>query len=1077
MPASPLQLDLFGERTPASNTPAVTRAKVPAQPVSQPASPQPTSPQPTSRPAAWAPALEPAQPATQAAPSPASGTVTRVFLDWSAPALPNVAAWLVAGCGSSAAIDLRATIVALPTSRAARRLLELLVASADLSGRPLFPPKLVTAGMVPDVLAASSIPLAGTTTRRVVWAEALRSVDAEIRARVVAHPPGLDDWAAWVALGKVLDDLHAELAKAELSFGAVAALGVTLDEFPDEARWLAMETVAVAYAARMTTLGLADPQLARAAALAGALTFERPGTSMAADGARPLELVLACVPDLAPATRRLVDRLCADDGARVTALIFAPEALADRFDARGCILAPAWTNAPVPIDDDALVFAEGPDDQAAHVVSLIAELSAPDANLDQAAAQSESAAYAAEDIVLGAPDAEVVPFLIERLEDAGLPGRNAAGTPAKTTAPARFLREAAAWVARGELVSLAALVRHPDVERKIAEGRDVISPIDKYNTRHVQRVVSPSSMTPSMTPSLRGDAREVAGVRGVLDAVNALVTPLRAEPRPLAAWAEPIAKTLLALYGGDALHPTEDDDRLVAGGIAAIRSVLRELHALAAGGEGGGAAPGLTIAQRVDAESAIRIVLDAIDEAAVPPSAEHAAIEVLGWLELPLDDSPALLITGFVEGRLPGSVNADPFLPDRLRAHLGLDDNALRHARDAYALQAVLASRPYVRLIAGRRDGSGTPLAPSRLALGGDPDTVARRLLEFYGEGAASAVPISRRLLPGQKTSAIRVPQPPAEPGAAIDTLGVTAFRAYLACPYRFWLQYVARLRPLRDDAVELDALLFGSLAHQVLCDFGESEYAASRAEGEIAHFLQAALAKRMAESFGDGAFPAVRVQAAQLAERLQAFATKQARWAAEGKRIVAVELGRSGSDSATATSATAPFVVDGEPFSLAGRIDRIDQDERTGALYVLDYKLSETARPPDKAHRKSGRWIDLQLPLYRHLLRAYAGQIGTKIAQLGEPDDVHLGYVVLPRDVRETKFELASWSKQELAEADEVAAEVVRDLRRGRFWPPSSPAPDFSEAYADICQDARLGAAPSAPDESPNSESEGVDA
>ena len=1070
MPASPLQLDLFGERNPtpeAKGTPRVVPAFV--EPSVAPAPSVAVTPM--TPPIAITPGALPI--------ATTPGSVERVFLDWSLPALASVADWLVAHCASAATIDLRALSVALPTSRASRRLLELLVARADASERPLFPPKLVTAGALPDLVAASPTPIAGTTTRRVVWAEALRAVDDATRARIVAHPPSDDDWAAWTALGKVLDDLHTELGKAELGFAGVAALGVTLDEFPDEDRWLAMEVVAQAYLTHLRLLGLADPQSARAEAL-HAMQSRADGTTRSGDHDKtrggedaPLDVVLACVTELAPATRRLIDRICAVHSARVSALIFAPESLADRFDAHGCIVAKAWTEATLPIPDESLRFAEGPDDQAAQVVALLAEL----------VASERGAAYAAEDIVLGAPDAEVVPFLVERLEDAGLPARNAAGLPAQQSAPARFLAEAARWVARGELAALAALVRHPDVEQHIAHESDVLSPLDDYNTDYVQQTlgqrarVSPEGATPGADAALPGEAREVLRVRAVIDAVELLVAPLRGGPRPLAAWAEPLAKVLIALYGGRDLDPSEDDERLIAGGVAALRGVLRELHGLRVVGVDAASPAGMELAARVDVASAARIVLDAIAEEVVPPSGEHAAVEVLGWLELPLDDAPALIVTGFVEGRLPGSINADPFLPDRLRAHLGLDDNAQRHARDAYALHAVLASRPYVRLLAGRRDATGTPLAPSRLALTGDADTVARRLLDFYrGDAAPPPLPISRRLVSGRAISAIDVPRPP-PPGEApaLTTLSVTAFRDYLACPYRFWLKHVARLQPSTDSAVELDALRFGSLAHLVLSDFGKSGTAHSLSAGEIAQFLEAALDTRAQELFGDGAFPAVRVQVAQLRERLHAFAETQARWAASGKRILAAELGTGDAKIAAAARAvgdalpsSASLVVDGEPFLLRGRIDRVDRDERTGALYLLDYKLSENASTPDQAHRKSGKWVDLQLPLYRHVLRACGSEF--------ESDELYLGYVSLPRDVRATHVALSGWSSVELDEADAIAADVVRDVRRGRFWPRASPPPKFADDFADICQDTKLGAAPTMDDDEPSHRGEGID-
>ena len=116
----------------------------------------------------------------------------------------------------------------------------------------------------------------------------------------------------------------------------------------------------------------------------------------------------------------------------------------------------------------------------------------------------------------------------------------------------------------------------------------------------------------------------------------------------------------------------------------------------------------------------------------------------------------------------------------------------------------------------------------------------------------------------------------------------------------------------------------------------------------------------------------------------------------------------------------------------------------------MLDYKSADAAKTPDETHRNQGGWIDLQLPLYRHLVRA-----------LGIEENVQFGYIQLPKDVARTDFALAEWTADELHAADEAAAsEVVRQMRRGVFWPPATPAPAFCEDFSAICQDGRIGAA-----------------
>ncbi len=109
---------------------------------------------------------------------------------------------------------------------------------------------------------------------------------------------------------------------------------------------------------------------------------------------------------------------------------------------------------------------------------------------------------------------------------------------------------------------------------------------------------------------------------------------------------------------------------------------------------------------------------------------------------------------------------------------------------------------------------------------------------------------------------------------------------------------------------------------------------------------------------------------------------------------------------------------VDDAFIHLRGRIDRIDQHD-SGQYAILDYKSSEEGKSPRAVHASgSGRgpvgvehWCDLQLPLYRHL----AAELGLQ----GEPK---LGFITLPRDLANTGFRIADWTRQELTTADEAA-------------------------------------------------------
>jgi ATP-dependent helicase/nuclease subunit B len=267
----------------------------------------------------------------------------------------------------------------------------------------------------------------------------------------------------------------------------------------------------------------------------------------------------------------------------------------------------------------------------------------------------------------------------------------------------------------------------------------------------------------------------------------------------------------------------------------------------------------------------------------------------------------------------------------------------------------------------------------------------------------------------------------------------VTEFRDYLACPFRYYLRHRLKLESFDDAAVELDGGLFGSLAHQVLREFGRSAAAAVTDAEVIYRELGALLDEATVEMFGKEPLPAVAVQIEQLRLRLEPLAQWQAGWAAAGWKIHAVE--------ASPPPGTACLQVDGQPMELRGRIDRIDINETTGQAAVFDYKTSDATHRPEQTHRRGGEWVDLQLPLYRHLAQA-----------MGIAGSLQLGYILLPKDTTETGDKLAQWSEADLAAADAAAANVVRMVRAGRFWPPESPPPMFFDELAAICQEGQFG-------------------
>lgn len=936
------------------------------------------------------------------------------WLEWDRPMLPMAATWLIDRYGKAdGVVDAQRVVCVTPGRRAGRILLALLVERCEEQGLALVPPRTITPGMLADLLPAGEAPTATGPERILAWLKALKECGREETAALLPSPPEDGDLLTWHELARTIDALHEELAGEHLAFADVPVRAECLEMFAEGDRWRALSAVEERYREVLASCGLLDPHEAQQAHL------ETHGVDPSA------EIVLIGVTELNAEQRAII--IAAGD--RASALIHAPASLADRFDAFGCVLPEAWAEAEIPLDDEQIVTAQAPADQAQAAMEAIAAF---------------DGAYAADQITIGVGEASLLDPLRRAADWATLAVHSAVGVELPRTAPYRLLGAIAAWLADRRFAPFAALIRHPDLERWLMRraGRaeagasrgitDWLTLLDRYFSDHLHERLAGEWL---------GEPSRRERLAMIWSAVHELLAPLSAGRRPLGAWCEPVLEVLGAVYGDLDSQTSRPHERAAIDACLMLRETLaRQTEVQAA------------LQPETDAPTAIGLFLAEAAQQTVASDVRADQIEMLGWLELHLDTAPALVLLNVNDGRIPETVSADPFLPGALRRALGLmRSNERRYARDAYLLQAIHHSRRRLSIITGRTNVRGEPLQPSRLLLACDDEALVGRIRRMCAAGddadderTARALPIGAP--PCGPASAFTVPLLPADLPPP-ESMNVTDFRTYLACPYRYALRRLIGLEAIADDAAELDALQFGTLAHEVLERFG-SDQAAGDSEDprEIRIFLLRTVGEVAQRKYGPHPLPAIRLQLARLEQRLERFAELQARLRAEGWVIRHTEF-----KFATTTMLDVPGQ---EPMPIRGKIDRIDYNEARDQWRIIDYKTGERGQSPFEVHHgrktlpRDGElpWRDLQLPLYRYLAQQH--DVG---------DNIELAYIVLPKKADDVALRVAGWEQEHLAAAIDVARSVVRDIRAGSFRMNRESASPF-DPFARICQTFAFG-------------------
>ena len=701
------------------------------------------------------------------------------------------------------------------------------------------------------------------------------------------------------------------------------------------------------------------------------------------------KIILVGISEMPP----LVERCLKEWDGPVTTLISAPQSEAESFTDIGIPLE-SWCdrNLPWPSNgQDGVHITADTRQQASEALHLVS-----------------SAKTNTDDLAIGSADTEAGDALASVFTKAGWTAFHPA-SPTITTGLKRWLTTWSNWLIDPKLSTMMDLLGLPETETLIQNNRAQTA-IDLSALRNQWMINRPDDLRHRINQDGFRSDQQRAAANNVVKAVDSLEQWRAMFQRK--DFTEPLQRiiTTLSQHSSEAAEQSKEIYDWLENAQPLIKKSKRS------------------------AKFWIDLMLSSLPAPTNQPP-DGRVIDVQGWLELLFEPGKHLVLCGMNEGKVPASNSGDPWLGESANEFLGLLTNAQRAARDAFLYQAMLEARKSsgkVDLICSKTSSSGDPMLPSRLLLANDDDTLPSRIKHLFKD-----IPPPESKLRWEKEWTWKTPTQETS-----KRLSATAFKSYLACPFRFYLKHALNMQTHEPDRVEWSPRDFGNVAHDILERWGRDETERAKTDAHAIHAWLSDELDRVAHHWFGKRIPlAVRMQIESMRRRFIWFSQVQATLRADGWEVAEVEH---------------KFEIPAGDSLIVAKIDRIDRHTESGELRVIDYKTGKVKKA-DTEHRtkitaattlpdhlsedgpaiyseqdQKGktveyRWTDLQLPLYALAIKQRDGTIPTPC------------YFTLGSTENEVKFHpWTKFSENDLDAAEECANWITAEIEQGHFWPPA---------------------------------------
>ncbi|MCB9990283.1 MAG: double-strand break repair protein AddB [Rhodospirillales bacterium] len=307
----------------------------------------------------------------------------------------------------------------------------------------------------------------------------------------------------------------------------------------------------------------------------------------------------------------------------------------------------------------------------------------------------------------------------------------------------------------------------------------------------------------------------------------------------------------------------------------------------------------------------------------------HPRLYILGQLEARLVQADLVILAGLNEGTWPPDPGIDPWMSRPMRKDFKLPAPERGIGLSAHDFVQGFCC-PHVVLTRARRV-NGTPTVPARWLQRLETVLTALDIPAPFAAGAYHQFAAALDTPPGDPAPWPRPePRPPAD--SRPNGLYVTAIEKWMRDPYSIYARYILKLRKLPALEEQTDAAQRGTMMHEILDRFIDTH------QGPLPDDAQDRLLTLGREMLGD------QLEEPRLwgfwwprFERLAGwFVSHERQW-----RQIAAPL-------QTESEGAATLDIDGIPFTLSAKADRIDRLTETGTYAIIDYKTGTSPAVKD---------------------------------------------------------------------------------------------------------------------------------